>query len=420
MLRLRVLLPLFLLFLATAAQAQRVISFPNQGSGASNREYFNNVILGAINYTSDQKILQFDAGTYDFELPWNPVPADGGQLGWFVNAHNLTVRGHANGTVLRWWVQNNGAPHSLFVVDETSRNIQFENLSFTTWGYRMLQGGYQVYDANGRPLGIRHGDGTHIKIFGKHIRVFNCHFSWSPNHAVSVNSSNDPNDLDYIHVSGNTFVNSIGDSIHVVTGSEVWIVGNVIIDSGDDAIAVYNDNYGPNDPRAPRQIHIEWNYIQSGHWRGILVGTSFDVGVWNNTIDGTARYGIEVVPVDTAYTPPNAWEKYPNIVLIRQNQIRNTGTVIAHQTYGDVYSDGSYGVEIFSSWNIQLMDNTIQQVAGYGARLRSCAQVGIGGGNSISSYNADHPGYLQDITGDNYAPAPDTWKWVNAWGQWKN
>lgn len=62
------------------------------------------------------------------------------------------------------------------------------------------------------------------------------------------------------------------------------------------------------------------------------------------------------------------------------------------------------------------MDNTIQDVGGYGASLRSCARVGIGGGNSITNYGASHPGYVQDITGSNYATAPWSWKWVNAWG----
>jgi hypothetical protein len=400
-----------LLSFAAAAHAQRVISFPNQGSGSANRAYFESTVLSAINNTSDEKVLQFDAGIYDFELPsWS------GQMSAFTNVHNLTVRGHANGTLLRWRVQNDGEPHSFFVVDSASRNVQIENLSFTTEGYRLLDGsGNQVYDNDSRPLGVRHVDGTHIKIFGKHVRVFNCTFSWSPGHAVAVGSSSDPNDLDYIHISGNTFVNSIGDSIHVWTGSEVWIVGNTIIDSGDDAIAIYNDGYGSSDQRVPRQIHIESNNIQNGHWRGMLIGTSYDVGIWNNTIDGSARYGIEVTPVDTSYTPPNYWDRFPNIVIIRQNQIQRAGQVIAHQSLNSTYPD-SNGVEVYSAWNVQLMDNTISQVGGFGARLRSCAQVGIGGGNSISSYGASYPGYLQDITGDNYAPAPWSWKWVNAWG----
>ncbi|HEY3353457.1 MAG TPA: WSC domain-containing protein [Polyangia bacterium] len=307
--------------------ADRTIDFGAPGTPAANATRLNALLTDDINLAANKdqaKVLRFaGSGPFDFEA------GSAGQF-WGIDSRNLCVRGdHGGATTLSWRVSDGPActsddqcapwpgqgicctsarknrpldqsnwgdscnegtvgfchyqPHSFFGVNASSSNVHFGSLAFTTTGFR-------APDAGGRQLGYRHGDGTHIKIFGRDVAVRHCTFSWSPGFALSVDASNSGND--YIAIELNSFTRSIGDGVHVHTGSGISIVGNYFNDCGDDAIAIYNDGHcDAGNGKRPENITITRNTVENGHWRGLLVGASKNVRFENNDVKATAGYG---------------------------------------------------------------------------------------------------------------------------------
>lgn len=397
-------------------------TFYDTGSTSANTVQLSG-ILAALNGNAGPSQINFPAGHFIFD-------STGDQMNALSNVHNLTIQGVANSTTLDWHFSC--YPSSFFNISQDSSDINISNIKFTTHGY--LATTPPTHDVIGRQLGVRSVDGSHIKIAGKRCTVENCFFEWSPDHAILIDaaSSQDSNQYDNIKIQYNSFENSIGDSVHVVAGSGVTIYRNWIHHSGDDAIAVYNDLYGSGpgkNSKIPTHITIEGNVIVDGHWRAILIGTCFDVTVIQNNIHGTARFGIEVCPVDdtmlsTGWSKRDSYDAYPNIVIIRENHLEYTGYTNDHQAYdvNPIYIMDSHGIYVHNAFNIQIMDNSLTYTRGYGVRMEHCWQVGIALGNNITNYGSqigatgNNPGFVSEIFNPPYTSVPSDWKLVNAWG----
>jgi len=334
------------LFVASSGFAT-VYTFVPQSTPLDNTHHLESLITAVSN--SNGNSIEFPAGTYDFDLTYS------GQMVALTNAHNLTIEGSPYGTTLRW--DGGSDPHSFWNIDRDCRNVTIQAMEMTT-----------VHTA--RSSG---GDGSHIKIAGKHINVESVVFRAAPGFAINIGCDADPNDPDYIHIDANLFEDNFADGIHL-TASNVYLVGNILRNCGDDSIGIVNDLYdGSTDVRTPNDVYVLYNTIEGGHWRGIWVGQGHHVEIWNNTIDGTARYGVDVAADYSAH----AAASHRDIVLIRENTIVNTGTVTAHAGT-TVYNTDSHGVHVNAAWNIQVYDCSIHDVNGYGLWLQDISTIGVG------------------------------------------
>lgn len=330
-------------------------------------------LINKVSY-SNGNTINIPAGTYEFQL------GGSGQMPAFADAHNLLIQGSPYGSTLVW---NGGSvPHSFFRIDGACRNVTIQAMEIATKGYST-----GTYDSNGRELGMDLDDGAHIKIEGKHISVVSVVFKGAPGFAIQISGANDRSDPDSIHIDSNLFINNYKDGVHVTSGTDIWIVGNRLIDCGDDSIAVVNDDYETN-LRLPSDIYILSNTIENGHYRGVVVGTGENITIHGNIIAGTAYHGIEVASLytDVSQYPQHNTPWARNLIFIRQNTITDVGTQKDHETNNlvPVYSVGiKVGPDVAASsdrvWNLQIYDNSINGVTGHGLQLHNIATLGVGG-----------------------------------------
>ena len=335
------------------------ILYPNLDDEGRNAALLADVILSLADNSSSGKVIEFDPVTYNFDL------GSAGQTWGFDGVANLTLQSSSAGqATLKWHAGIGYDPHSLFSFPADSSNITVENLTFDT------------------SYSTRYNDGTHIKIFGHNITVDDCHLYHATGYAISIGSSfvgtiaTAPHD---VHLDANTIQNTFADGIHVQQGNSIYLVGNVINGTGDDAIAVINDGYFDNASAGYlsmcTDVHILSNYVVYSGWRGIVLQSAIDSEVDGNEIDTTAQHGLEIsrlgaIDGNSSYALPG---NYPRRIAITNNSIWHAGWTPAHpnQSLGDSgkYYHGAHGIYLYY-FNNPVTGETVPLINGSGNSVR--------------------------------------------------
>lgn len=349
-----------------------------------------NELIRSLTGDHSTKTIRFASGTYQF----NVNVEGGGQLAAFENVGNLTLLGADDGnTTLSWYSADAGngshAPQSLLNFDLNCRAIMVQQLTFDT------------------PYTVRYGTGQHLRFVGKHLSVNYCTFRHSPNFAVQISDGNADDAPEYVHISSNSFINCNGDPIHIHNGSEIWIVGNYIENSGDDAIAIVADDFTSDGLKASG-VHIISNTINGSKWRGIAVITADDVNIHGNYIHGAARHGIEIVPISSEHgtlfdgdVPENQWA---HNIRITDNTIQYAGYPPDH---GNNFHADAAGINQKNARNVTATGNYIHNVKGHGIYLRWITDSEYGSLSQIWSFGTSGTG--DGIKGEGYLDNITTW-----------
>lgn len=167
-------------------------------------------------------------------------------------------------------------------------------------------------------------------------------------------------------VSNNTVTGTTYDGIHCTLGStDITIVGNHTINTGDDAIALITYN---TDPAPNKRITVTGNTINGvGHARGITVEGCVDAVVSANVIEDTFLHGILISSIS-----PSLSDVHPTKnCVVTGNIIRgsgsdaiavaglNEGVVIRGNTITDTAFNGIYVI----NGNVVIADNVIDRPA---------------------------------------------------------
>jgi hypothetical protein len=348
--------------------------YPNLDRDDRNAELLADVILSLANNGTVGKVIEFDPVTYLFSLY-------GGQTWPLMAVANLTLRSSSAGQATLKWYHSSNSPtaeaHSFLGIDPECVNITVDNLTFDT-----------TYTA-------RQIDGSHMKIFGSHVTIQNSHFHHAPGYALVTQAdfvNGSPVIPHDVHFDANTITNNFADGIHVQAGTSIYIVGNVVSNTGDDAIAVINDNYYNSSQAAyqamPSDIHILSNYVEYSGWRGIVLQSVKESVVDGNQINYTAQHGLEISPLAAASTAAD----FPRRIAITDNAIWHAGWTPAHpnQPLGDsgMYYHRAFGVYL-DRFN-QAIGGVAQPTvvcSGNGIRYHSGDSVHINASQNISFGN---------------------------------
>lgn len=356
--------------------------YPDLDDGGRNAELLADVILSLADNGTTGKVLEFDPNVYEFSL-YN------GQTWGFDGTANLTLRSSADGQATLKWHHSSGSTdphaHSLLSFAGDCANITIDNLTFDT--------SYTVRDT----------DGSHLKIWGHNMTVENCHFTHAPGYAVVTLASflsGSPTIPHDVHFDANTFTNNFSDGIHIQAGNSIYIVGNVISGTGDDAIAVINDNYFNNTEAAyhslSSDVHILSNYVEYSGWRGIVLQSAKDGEVDANEINYTAQHGLEISRLAGASNVAD----YPRRIAITNNAIWHAGWTPAHpnQSLGDSgkYYHAAHGVYLYyfnnavsgeTSTVLYCTNNAVRYHSGDSVNANQSADLRIGNSSYISDAN---------------------------------
>lgn len=304
---------------------------PRSDDGEANARNLSEVAQSlAANHTSG-KVIEFETGIYEFNI--NPT-------GWigFANVGNLTLigRGDARGggekTVLKW--QHPANPHTggFMFFDSNCRNITIQNLMFD-WHF-------------GNPR--RRADGTHLIVQGKHFTIHRNYFTNAPDWAVTVGahqqlSANAADDPEYIFFTENDFKHNLGDGLHVLWGSQIYVVGNNFYENGDDHIALHNDLYNwsgsPGQGKIPSFCYLLSNQLGLTGFHAMRITSVSDTTIDGNTIYRTAHNGIHVSNTiaypDTANNVPGVYGPQVQRLTLTHNTVStnnnaNTNDVAFH------------------------------------------------------------------------------------------
>ena len=253
----------------------------------------------------------------------------------------------------------------------------------------------------------RYGAGQHVRFLGKHLEVQYCTFRHAPNYAIEIADGNADSAAEYIHIDSNSFIDCFGDPIHVHNGSDVWIVGNYIQNSGDDAIAVVADDFEADGLKASN-VHILSNNINGSQWRGIAIVTADDVHIENNFIHGGSRHGIEITPIATEHNtafdgdvPENQWA---HGVSLLNNTIQYAGYPPDHD---GLFHQDACGLIQKNVRNVTATGNTIHDIKGHGIYLRWVTGAEYGSLSQIWSFGTGGAG--DGIRGEGYMANISTW-----------
>jgi parallel beta-helix repeat protein len=153
-------------------------------------------------------------------------------------------------------------------------------------------------------------------------------------------------------IRNNTIKNSLADGIHITGGSKnIVIENNVLIETGDDAIAVVSYR---SQQTMSSDITIKGNRIENSLSRGIAHVGGKKVVIIDNQIDGTASSGI-LVDEDHNY---NTFA--PEDTRIERNTIKRAGA------YGTKRGN-LFGIEVSAgSSSVSIIGNIVSEGASRG------------------------------------------------------
>lgn len=182
--------------------------------------------------------------------------------------------------------------------------------------------------------------GRHLDILSTSFFLSDCNFFHAPNFAINIteegNSSvTDPaapgftvSDPAYVHIDSSYIADTFCDGIHVQGGHDIWLVGNIIYNTGDDAIAFVNGTY--NDlpkTKFTTNFHVLSNTIVNSGGVGIGGGSCAGDSlvhsqVKDNVINGTGSSAISFNAAAYSYTAAMEW------IDILGNNIDHPGTYV--------------------------------------------------------------------------------------------
>ncbi len=132
------------------------------------------------------------------------------------------------------------------------------------------------------------GSGIHIRMYADDSYIHDNYFQGCSDFAILVGNTIGA----YTRratVANNIINGTRGDGIHIGEALDVAITGNVISNTGDDAIGIVSDAALP-----PQRVVVSGNQIYNSASRGIAVLEARDVLVVGNSIYQTEGAGIEV------------------------------------------------------------------------------------------------------------------------------
>lgn len=309
--------------------------FPNSGNPITNAANLADV-AASLGGTSG-KTLSFKDEAYFFDVSYNrrnkdqwsePSNIDStqrynpGRPIVFQGVSNFTLKGSSVGqTVLRWASYDSFG--SVFHQNDNQNNVigflEFQDASVNIWVQNL---GFDTEYLQ------RKDTGNHLRIHNQGFYLNNCKFYRSTSFAVLIAPQQAATEPAHVHIDSSIFANTYSDGIHVMAGEDIWFVGNVFSNTGDDAIAFINhESSDQPSTRFTRNFHVIWNYIENS--RGIGIGGS--------TLKGTASVNSEI--------------SYNTIITTG-----SSGIVLYNQTDIPGYS-GPYSTPV--EW-IQVLENTIQ------------------------------------------------------------
>jgi len=215
----------------------------------------NNAIAACTNYST----LYFPAGKYLITS----------QPSGFANLTNFTVCG--DGWSSQIYSNVTGAAGNTFTVASTCSYVTIRDLSF--YGSATIR-----------------GSGIHIRFYPQYGQIVNCYFTGCSDFAVHLSNSSTTVYSEGLAVIGCTIFAPLGDGIHVGNAKDFVVMGNTLINTGDDSIALVADNTG----YGPQRGAVTGNTIFNGSVRGISVLECSDIEVSGNNITTTVNAGIEL------------------------------------------------------------------------------------------------------------------------------
>ncbi len=291
----------------------RIMPFAN--NTVHDKALLESIICSLTGDHTAGKILEFQQRCYRYNL--GPI----GQMAVLVNVGNLTIRSSAAGMATLKWNTETGAGGGFLTLNKQCRAITLAGLQFDT------------------EVSQRFVSGSHLLIRGSNITVSHCRFYRAPGFAIYVGDGWEcaaGEVPDNVHIDANIIADTFSDGIHVATAKNLYLVGNVISSTTDDAIAFINDAYYTGDVGGATRgyqsenVHALWNHIERSGSRGVVVQNAIGGSIDHNTIEYTAGYGVEF----QGMTPPSGGvpraEDCPRSINITRNVINKSGWYPQH------------------------------------------------------------------------------------------
>lgn len=291
----------------------RIMPFAN--NTLHDQTLLESVICSLTGDHSPGKILEFQNQCYRYHL------GTAGQMANLVNVGNLTIRSSSAGMATLKWNTATETGGGFLTLNQQCRSIRITGLQFDT------------------EVSRRYVSGSHLLIRGSHITISNCRFHRAPGFAVYVGDGWEsavgdvPN---HVHIESNLIADTFSDGIHVATGKNLYLVGNVISATTDDAIAFINDAYytgplgGATRGYQSENVHALGNHIERSGSRGIVVQSAIGGTIEGNTIEYAAGYGIEIQGMEPPAGGAPRPEDCPRAIDIRGNTIGKSGWYPEH------------------------------------------------------------------------------------------
>ncbi len=317
--------------------------FPNTGNRHINAMNLAEVAQSLTNWNG--YTLSFSPEGYEFDISMpkrvhNPVndasdePEKIDSNGYynhgrgieFNGVYNFTLKGTSGGsgsTYLKWAScdsngnvfyqvndSNKAAPISGFLrFGAANVNVWVQHIAFDT--------PYTKRDNRG---------GRHLDVLSTGFYLSDCDFFHAPNFAINITEectswpNTDPtspgftvSDPAYVHIDSSYIADTFCDGIHVQGGHDIWLVGNILSNTGDDAIAFVNGTYNdkPN-TKFTTNFHVLSNSIWNSAGVGIGGGSCAGVSgqhseVTNNYIWRTGSSALSFNAAAYSYTAAMEW-----------------------------------------------------------------------------------------------------------------
>lgn len=313
---------------STASGGSQVINVKDYGAVGNGTTDDTAAINSAIAALTNYSELYFPQGRYKI--------ASG--LTTLDSLSNVRITGDG----VQLYMPTTGAAGNTFAVNSTCTNIHFDNLNF-------------VGSATTR------GNGIHIRLYSSYSSVTNCLFSGCSDFAIHVSNNASGYNIG-TRIENNTINAPLGDGIHVGAASDFLVSGNVIINTGDDAIGIIADSAS----YPPLRGLVTGNHIYNSGSAGIRINEVNDLQVVGNDIHTTVAAGIEV----NRYLSTTA---YNNRITIKSNKLYNTTTTAGPRgsiwinfandstvTDNDINAPANGGGIVFLDFNkLSIIGNTI-------------------------------------------------------------
>jgi len=274
-----------------------------------------------------------------------------GSIGYIAGMDGITVMG--DGWKSQLYSTTTGAPGNFLEIDGSCQFVKIVNLA--------IVGAATV-----------RGSGVGLRLYSSDSQVSGCYFKGCSDFAIHVAGNGGGTAYsERVSVYGNHFDAPLGDGIHLGAVKDGLVYGNLLVNTGDDSIALVADDTA----YPPLRCTVIGNHIYNAGARGITVLEAQDFLVADNHVYTSVLAGIEVNRF-------NSTSAYNTRGKVSGNKVYNSATTLGpigaiglywvsqvecSDNYVDTPATGS-GIAYLDVLNVTIKGNTIKGAPAYGIR----------------------------------------------------